>query len=56
MKLPDKYLVPSYDWWKVSDEAIQEMRRLAEEADDKSLLRWLKIYEFYPKAVSEENR
>lgn len=47
--VPDKYLVPSYDWWKVSDKAIKEMRSLAEEAEDKNLLRWLKIYEFYPK-------
>lgn len=47
--VPDKYLVPSYEWWKVSDEAMEEMKSLAEEARDKSLLRWLKIYEFYPK-------
>lgn len=47
--VPDKYLVPSYDWWEVSGEAMEEMRRLAKEADDKSLLRWLKIYKFYPK-------
>lgn len=47
--MPDKYLVPSYDWWQVSDEAVEEMKYLGKEADDKSLLRWLKIYEFYPK-------
>ena len=47
--VPDKYLVPSYDWWQVSDEAVEEMKYLGKEADDKSLLRWLKIYEFYPK-------
>ena len=47
--VPDKYLVPSYEWWKVSDEAMEEMKCLGQEADDKTLLRWLKIYEVYPK-------
>ena len=47
--MPDKYLIPSYEWWKVSDEAMEVMKCLGKEADDKTLLRWLKIYEFYPK-------
>lgn len=47
--VPDKYLVPSYEWWKVSEQALNEMRSLAEEVNDRSLLRWLRIYEYYPK-------
>ncbi|MDD7389614.1 MAG: DUF3878 family protein [Lachnospiraceae bacterium] len=42
--VPDRYLVPSYSWWQASEEALDEMKALAEEAGDKSLMRWLTLY------------
>lgn len=44
----ETYLVPSYDWWQVSEEALGVMEELAEEAGDKSLERWLCLYKIFP--------
>lgn len=44
----EKYIVPSYPKWKVSEEALNEMMKLAEEAGDRSLIRWLKMYSYFP--------
>ena len=46
--VPDKYLVPSYSWWKVSKEALGEMKELAREAGDQSLRWWLTLYSIFP--------
>ena len=46
--VPDKYLVPSYPWWKVSEEALHEIKELAREAGDQSLKRWLTLYSIFP--------
>lgn len=43
--VPDRYLVPSCRWWEASEAAIAEMKKLALEADDKTLLRYLALYE-----------
>ena len=43
--VPEKYLVPSYPWWQVSEDALKVMYAFAEEAGDKSLKQWLKVYE-----------
>lgn len=47
--VPDKYLVPSCPWWRVSGEALREMTALAAEAGDKVMLRWLRIYGAFPR-------
>lgn len=44
----DRYLVPSYPWWQVSEEALDEIKNLAGEAGDRSLLRWLALYARFP--------
>lgn len=42
----EKYIVPSYPKWKVSEKALNEMMKLAQEAGDHSLIRWLKVYSY----------
>ena len=42
--VPDKYIVPMEDVWTPTQEAIQIMEELAEDADDTVLLWWLKFY------------
>lgn len=49
--VPDKYLVPSYPWWQVSEEALKEMQALAGEAGDESLKRWLALYKRFPRKI-----
>ena len=46
--VPDKYLVPKYPRWFVSQSAIAVMRQLAVEADDTVLVRWLDLYRHFP--------
>ena len=47
----EKYIVPSYPKWKVSEKALNEMMKLAQEAGDHSLIRWLKVYSYVPGRV-----
>lgn len=47
----EKHIVPFYPKWKVSEEALNEMMKLAEEAGDRSLIRWLKVYSRFPGRV-----
>lgn len=49
--VPDAYLVPSYPAWKVSGEALEEMKKLAAEAGDRSLMRWLVLYGRFPRKI-----
>lgn len=42
--VPEKYIVPMEDPWSLTKEAIDVMEKLAGEAEDWSLLRWLHIY------------
>ena len=49
--VPDKYLVPAYPWWSVSEEALQEMMTLALEAEDRSLILWLTLYAKFPHKI-----
>lgn len=44
----DKYLVPKYPRWFVSQAAIDVMRQLALEAKDPALIRWLNLYRRFP--------
>lgn len=44
----EKYLVPSCGWWQVSEEALEFMDQLSEEAGDKSLRVWLRLYSRFP--------
>ena len=46
--VPDKYLVPKYPLWFVSQAAIDVMRQLALEAKDPALIRWLNLYRLFP--------
>ena len=46
--VPDKYLVPKYPRWFVSQAAIGIMRQLALEAKDPALIRWLNLYRRFP--------
>ena len=46
--VPDKYLVPKYPRWFVSQAAITVMRQLAVEAGDSALVRWLDLYRRFP--------
>ena len=46
--VPSKYLVPSCPWWETTEEAIAEMKALAAEAGDRTLLRWISLYRKYP--------
>lgn len=46
--VPDKYLVPKYPRWFVSQAAIAVMRQLALEAEDSALVRWLDLYRRFP--------
>ena len=46
--VPDKYLVPKYPRWFVSQAAIGVMRQLALEAKDPALVRWLNLYRRFP--------
>ena len=46
--VPDKYLVPKYPRWFVSQAAIGVMRQLALEAKDPALVRWLDLYRCFP--------
>ena len=46
--VPDKYLVPKYPLWFVSQAAIDVMRQLALEAKDPALIRWLNLYRRFP--------
>ena len=46
--VPDKYLVPKYPRWFVSQAAIDVMRQLALEAKDPALIRWLNLYRRFP--------
>ena len=46
--VPDKYLVPKYPRWFVSQAAIGVMRQLALEAKDPALIRWLNLYRRFP--------
>lgn len=46
--VPDKYLVPKYPRWFVSQAAIAVMRQLALEAEDPALVRWLDLYNRFP--------
>ena len=51
----EKYLVPSCSWWQVSEEALLVMTQLAEEAGDKSLKKWLRLYQRIPvKCVAKQ--
>lgn len=42
--VPEKYIVPMEDVWSPTEDAIQIMEELAEEAGDTVLLHWLKVY------------
>lgn len=53
--VPDQYLVPSCPWWEATEEAITEMKKLASEAGDKVLLRYLALYEKW-QGNSSQNR
>lgn len=44
----EAYLVPSCDWWQVSEKALAVMEELAEEAGDPALIRWLHLYGKFP--------
>lgn len=44
----EKYVVPSYPWWQVSERALNVMEELAEEAGDFSLKRWIELYAKFP--------
>lgn len=46
--VPDKYLVPKYPLWFVSQAAISIMLQLALEAKDPALIRWLNLYRRFP--------
>ena len=46
--VPDNYLVPKYPRWFVSQAAITVMYRLALEAGDSALVRWLDLYQRFP--------
>ena len=46
--VPDKYLVPKYPRWFVSQAAIDVMRQLALEAKDPALIRRLNLYRRFP--------
>ena len=46
--VPDKYLVPKYPRWFVSQAAIAVMYRLALETGDSALVRWLDLYQCFP--------
>ena len=46
--VPDNYLVPKYPRWFVSQAAIAVMYRLALEAGDSALVRWLDLYQRFP--------
>lgn len=46
--VPDKYLVPKYPRWFVSQAAISIMLQLALEAQDPALIRWLNLYRCFP--------
>lgn len=46
--VPDKYLVPKYPRWFVSQAAISIMLQLALEAQDPALIRWLNLYRRFP--------
>ncbi len=46
--VPDKYLVPKYPRWFVSQASIDVMRQLALEAKDPALIRWLNLYRRFP--------
>lgn len=51
----EKYLVPSCSWWLVSEEALQVMTQLAEEAGDRSLKNWICLYRRFPvKCVAKQ--
>ena len=50
--VPDKYLVPGFPWWQVSEEAYAKMYALADEAGDHSLKKWLKVYARFPKKTA----
>lgn len=43
--VPEKYLVPKYPRWFVSQSAIAVMRQLALEAGDSTLVHWLDLYQ-----------
>ena len=49
--VPDKYLVPGYPWWQVSEEAWTKMYALADEAGDQGMKKWLKVYARFPKKM-----
>ncbi len=42
--VPEKYIVPMDGVWEPTEQAISIMEELAEEAKDRSLLRWLSFY------------
>ncbi|MDO5601091.1 MAG: DUF3878 family protein [Lachnospiraceae bacterium] len=42
--VPEKYIVPMEEPWKPEEEAIDVMEELAQEAGDRKLVRWLKVY------------
>lgn len=46
--VPEKYLVPKYPRWFVSQAAISVMRQLALEAEDPALVHWLNLYRRFP--------
>ena len=46
--VPEKYLVPKYPRWFVSQAAIAVMRQLALEAEDPALVHWLELYNRFP--------
>ena len=47
--VPEKYIVPRVEPWVPTEEAIAVMEELAEEAEDKSLQKVLKVYREHPK-------
>lgn len=44
----EKYVVPKYPYWYLSDDAAEVMLQLAQEAHDTTLFRWLKLYQKFP--------
>ena len=51
--VPEKYIVPMDDVWEPTEQAVSIMEELAEEAKDRSLLRWLAVYrKHHGKAMS----
>lgn len=46
--VPEKYIVPREDPWIPSEEAFEVMEEIAEQAGDRSFIRWLCFYRRFP--------